>query len=333
MRGLYALFFVGLLIVLALVGTQSLGLYYIFGIVIPYVAFFGFIAGIVYKLMKWAASAVPYRIPTTCGQEKTLPWIKPNNLESPHNLMGVLGRMLLEVLLFRSLFRNTKTEIQNGNYTYGGNKWLWLGGLAFHYTFLVIFIRHFRFFTEPVPMFVHIVQIMDSLIEVHFLVPDLYLSDVIFVAAITYLFLRRVVNQQVRFISLVADYFPLFLILSIATTGILMRYVPAFKVHILDIKTLITSLIVFSPVLPKSLGTIFYIHLFLVSSLLLYFPLSKLMHMGGVFLSPTRNLINNSREKIHINPWNYDVKTHTYAEYEDDFRDKMKAAGLPLDKE
>jgi hypothetical protein len=42
MRGLYALFFVGLLIVLALVGTQSLGLYYIFGIVIPYVAFFGF---------------------------------------------------------------------------------------------------------------------------------------------------------------------------------------------------------------------------------------------------------------------------------------------------
>jgi hypothetical protein len=35
----------------------------------------------------------------------------------------------------------------------------------------------------------------------------------------------------------------------------------------------------------------------------------------------------------HPNPWNYDVKTHTYEEYEDEFRDKMKAAGLPLEKE
>jgi hypothetical protein len=57
------------------------------------------------------------------------------------------------------------------------------------------------------------------------------------------------------------------------------------------------------------------------------------MHMGGVFMSPTRNLPNNSREVHHVNPWNYDVKVHTYAEYEDEFRDVMKAAELPLDKE
>ena len=34
-----------------------------------------------------------------------------------------------------------------------------------------------------------------------------------------------------------------------------------------------------------------------------------------------------------LNPWNYPVKIHTYAEYEDDFREKMKAAGLPVEKE
>jgi len=56
------------------------------------------------------------------------------------------------------------------------------------------------------------------------------------------------------------------------------------------------------------------------------------MHLGGVFLSPTRNLVNNSRIKRHINPWNYDVKTHTYAEYEDEFRDLMRAADIPLEK-
>ena len=47
------------------------------------------------------------------------------------------------------------------------------------------------------------------------------------------------------------------------------------------------------------------------------------MHMGGVFLSPTRNLANNSRSRRHVNPWNYPVKTHTYAEWEEEFRDKI----------
>ncbi len=49
-------------------------------------------------------------------------------------------------------------------------------------------------------------------------------------------------------------------------------------------------------------------------------------------MSPTRNLVNNSRRVRHINPWNYDVKTHTYEEYEDEFREVMKNAGLPLEK-
>jgi hypothetical protein len=56
------------------------------------------------------------------------------------------------------------------------------------------------------------------------------------------------------------------------------------------------------------------------------------MHMAGVFLSPTRNLSNNSRIVRHINPWNYPVKVHTYQEYEDEFREKMIDAGLPVEK-
>jgi hypothetical protein len=64
-----------------------------------------------------------------------------------------------------------------------------------------------------------------------------------------------------------------------------------------------------------------------------YFPFSKLMHAGGVFLSPTRNLANNSRSRRHVNPWNYPVKTHTYAEWEEEFHDKIQAAGIPLEDE
>jgi len=55
--------------------------------------------------------------------------------------------------------------------------------------------------------------------------------------------------------------------------------------------------------------------------------------MAGVFMSPTRNLRCNSREVRHVNPWNHPVRVHTYAEYEDEFRDKMKACDLPVDKQ
>jgi nitrate reductase gamma subunit len=75
------------------------------------------------------------------------------------------------------------------------------------------------------------------------------------------------------------------------------------------------------------------VHLMLASALAAYFPFSKLMHMGGVFLSPTRNLANNNGCQRHINPWNYPVKTHTYQEWEDEFREKIIAAGLPLEVE
>jgi hypothetical protein len=55
--------------------------------------------------------------------------------------------------------------------------------------------------------------------------------------------------------------------------------------------------------------------------------------MAGIFLSPTRNLANNNRMKRHSNPWDYPVRVHTYEEYEDEFRDRMIASGLPVEKE
>ena len=64
------------------------------------------------------------------------------------------------------------------------------------------------------------------------------------------------------------------------------------------------GLVGMAPIIKADVAPIFYTHLFLVSSLLIYFPFSKLMHMGGIFLSPTRNLPNNSREKHYNNPWN-----------------------------
>jgi len=319
------------LVLLAFVGVEVANLHLLFGVVVPYLALAVFIGGIVYRVVKWARSPVPFRIPTTCGQQKSHPWIKANNLESPYNTFGVIGRMALEVLFFRSLFRNTKVELRDGpKIVYGSDKLLWLVGLAFHYSFLMIVLRHLRFFSgADVPFFIAALEGLDGLFQLG--LPTLYLTDAVILGAATVLFLRRVVIPQVRYISLPADYFPLFLILGIAVTGCLMRYI--FRVDVVGAKELAMGLVSFNPAIPEGIGATFYIHLFLVSALLAYFPLSKLMHMGGVFLSPTRNLANTNRIQRHVNPWDYEVKVHTYEEYEDEFREKMKAAGLPVEKE
>lgn len=327
---IFSFFAVTALSVIVLIGVRSAGLHYLFGVVIPYAAFFIFIAGVVYRVWQWGRVPVPFRIPTTAGQEKSLPWIKQNKIDNPSSSLGVIVRMALEVLLFRSLFRNTKAELRDGpRLSYGSTKWLWMAGLAFHYTFLIVLLRHLRFFFEPVPAPIHILETLDGFFQVG--APVLYLTDLIFLGAVTFLFLRRVIIPQVRYISLAADYFPLFLIGAIGATGVLMRYF--LKTDVVGIKELTMGLVTFSPVVPQGIGTIFYIHLFLVSALFVYFPMSKLMHMAGVFLSPTRNIANNNREVMHVNPWSYPVKVHTYEEYENDFREKMKAAGLPVEKE
>lgn len=327
---IFSFFAVVALGVIVFMGVKVAGLRYLFGVIIPYAAFFAFLVGVVYRVMQWARVPVPFRIPTTAGQGKSFDWVKQNTIDNPSTSIGVIIRMAFEVLLFRSLFRNTKAELRDGpQLSYGSTKWLWMAGLAFHYTFLLILIRHLRLFLEPVPLPITIVEALDGFFQVG--APVLYITDLIFIGAVTFLFLRRIIIPQVRYISLAADYFPLFLIGAIGVTGVLMRYF--LKTDVVGIKELTMGLLTFSPVIPQTIGTIFYIHLFLVSALLAYFPMSKLMHMAGVFLSPTRNLANNNRAVMHVNPWNYPVKVHTYAEYEDDFRDKMKAAGLPVEKE
>jgi nitrate reductase gamma subunit len=315
---------------IAYIGVGAAHLNYLFGVLIPYAAFAIFIIGIIYRVLQWAARPVPFRIPTTAGQQKSLPWIKQNKIDNPSSTLGVIVRMAFEVLLFRSLFRNTRTELTGGpKLSYASAKWLWMAGLAFHWTFLIILLRHLRFFTDPILPFVKLLESLDSFFQVG--APLLYLTDVIFLLAVTYLFLRRVFIPQMRYISLPADYFPLFLIFGIGATGVLMRYF--FKVNVVGIKELTMGLVTFSPKIPEGIGVMFYIHLFLVSTLFACFPFSKLTHMAGVFLSPTRNLANNNRAKQHVNPWNYPVKVHTYEEYEDEFRKLMKDAKLPLEKE
>ena len=298
-------------------------------IAVPYGALAILLSGLSWRVIRWSRSPVPFRIPTVCGQQKSLPWIKAGWLESPYSTPGVIARMGLEVLLFRSLFRNTRSRLQEGpRLTQREARWLWLGALAFHWSLLIVLLRHLRFLVEPVPKLALFLESVDGFFQVG--APVLYATDIVMLAALLYLLQRRLREPQVRFISLFTDYFALFLLLGIAISGVWMRYFA--RVDAVAVKQLALSLTVFSPSLPKNLSAWFFAHLALVSTLAAYLPFSKLMHMGGVFLSPTRNLANNNRMKRHVNPWNYPVKVHTYEEWEDEFREKIEAAGLPVER-
>jgi nitrate reductase gamma subunit len=239
-----------------------------------------------------------------------------------------MGRMFFEVLLFRSLFRNTRSELTKGpRLVHWSSKWLWIFALLFHYSFLTIFIRHFRFFLDPVPSGLGLLEALDGLLQIG--VPRFYMSDALILAGLLFLLGRRLFDHRLRYISLAADYFPLFLLLGVACSGILLRY--CLKSDIAGVKVFTMSLATLSPVSPQGLPPLLFLHLFLVSTLLVCFPFSKLMHMGGIFFSPTRNLPNNSRAVHHENPWNPPKKYRSYAEYENDFRELMDEAGLPLE--
>ena len=329
MRTLFPLGAVIALVLIAFVGVMA-NLQVLFGVFIPYAAVLVFVLGFIYRVVQWGRSPVPFCITTTCGQQSSLPWISQSKLENPSSTMQVIARMFLEIFFFRSLFRNLKPQFSEGpKLSYGSEKFLWLAGLTFHWSFLIILIRHFRFFSQEVPSVIAMMEGVDSFFQVG--APLMYLTDVTILAGLAWLIFRRFALPQVRYISLAADYFPLFLIVAIAVSGILMRYF--FKVHIVGVKQLAMGLVTFQPTIPQGIGSIFYVHLFLICVLFAYFPFSKLMHMGGVFLSPTRNMRGDSRRFRHLNPWNYPVELHTYSEYEDEFREKMKKAGVPVEKE
>jgi len=318
------------LILAAYLLVEQAGAQFVLAGVLPYAAVGIFLLGLVVRIIGWARSPVPFRIPSTCGQQKSLDWIKSDYLDNPHSGFGVFLRMLLEILFFRSLFRNTKMELHGGpKLTYGANKWLWLAAIVFHYSFLVVLTRHLRLFLEPVPQPLLLLQEIDGFLQIG--VPVVFITSFTLLAGVGYLLLRRIFIPQVRYISLAADYFPLFLIIAIAFTGVLLRHFV--KTDIISIKEITLGLLSFAPAAPEGVHWLFYAHFLMVMVLFAYFPFSKLTHMAGVFLSPTRNLANNNRMKRHINPWNYPVKVHTYEEYEDDFREKMVKAGLPVEKE
>jgi nitrate reductase gamma subunit len=248
MNVLYSLIAVLLLVLVGVVAGRGDGGRAFVAVATPYTALAVFLVGFCYRVLRWAWTPVPFRIPTTCGQQKSLPWIKANSIDNPSSGWGVVARMGLEVLAFRSLFRNNQALIDSSGdknrLSFGENKFLWLGAIAFHWALLIVVLRHLRLLVEPIPAFVLMLQHVDGFFQVT--APSLYASDAILLVALAYLLLRRLQDPLVRYISFFTDYFALFLLLGVAISGMLMRYVV--RADITAVKQFAVSLAAFHPI-------------------------------------------------------------------------------------
>ncbi|MEE9493782.1 MAG: respiratory nitrate reductase subunit gamma [Gammaproteobacteria bacterium] len=193
---------------------------------------------------------------------------------APTTQTGVVFRLFREVAFFESLFKS--------------NKWIWIFGYLFHFGMLLVLLRHLRYFQEPIWFWVVLIQPFGK-----------YAAFAMF-AGLVGLWARRFFVDRVRYISTLSDHLMLALLLGIVISGLSMTYVS--HTDIIQLKAFFLGLLVFSPQeLPTDKNLL--IHLGLVATLMIIFPISKLMHAPGLFFSPTRNQVDNPREQRHIAPW------------------------------
>ena len=161
----------------------------------------------------------------------------------------------------------------------------WLFGWAFHVGLLLVALRHLRYFTDPVWGWVTLLQGI-----------GLY-AGYVMIAGLLGLWGRRLLVDRVRYISTPSDHLMLALLCAIGVTGYLMKYV--WYVDIVALKAFMLGLMRFSlsPLPPEP---VLLVHLGLVICLMIVFPVSKLLHVPGLFFSPTRNQADNPRESRHM---------------------------------
>jgi nitrate reductase gamma subunit len=231
---------------------------------------------VVYALLFYAATAilvvgVAWKIR---DYAKTPAPLKIPTTPAPVTRTGVAMRMFRELAFFESLFRS--------------NKWIWIFGYLFHFGMFLVLARHFRYFTNPVWTWVDLIQ------------PFGLYAAFAMVAGLAGLWARRFVVDRVRYISALSDHLMLALLMAIALTGLSMDYIT--HTDIVSLKAFFLGLMYFNwhPI-PED--PLLLVHLGLVATLMIIFPISKLLHAPGIFFSPTRNQVDNPREQRHLAPW------------------------------
>ena len=231
---------------------------------------------VIYALLLYGAAAVfvlgvSYRVFTYA---RTPAPLKIPTMPAPVTRTGVVFRVAREVTLFESLFKSSK--------------WTWIFAVMFHLGLLLEVLRHLRYFIQPVWFWVVLVQ------------PFGIYGGMVMVAGLLGLLGRRLLIARVRYISQPSDYLMLLLLLGIGLSGLAITFLD--HTDIVSFKAFVLGLLYFDwQPLPDS--PLLLAHLSMVVALLIVFPFSKLLHAPGVFFSPTRNQVDDARERRHLARW------------------------------
>ncbi len=193
---------------------------------------------------------------------------------APLTRAGVVWRMTKEITVFRSLFFS--------------NKWIWLFGWMFHVALALVLARHLRYFTEPVWGWVALIQ------------PFGKYAAFAMIAGLAGLWARRFLVDRVRYISSLSDHLMLALLMAIALSGLGIKYLS--HTDIVDIKAYMLGLMYFDWQ-PLPADGFVLLHFSLVITLMVVFPISKLLHAPGMFFAPTRTQVDDAREVRHTAGW------------------------------
>src|SRR3970282_190581 len=173
--------------------------------------------------------------------------VKIPTTPAPTTRLGVAMRMVREVTVFESLFKSSK--------------WTWLFGWVFHLCLFVELLWHLRYFTEPVWFFVPLLHWFTTF------------TCFGMVAGLLGLWSRRFLVDRVRYISGPSDHLMLALLVAIGGSGIAMRYLA--HTDIVGLKAFFLGLMRFSWQPFPSGDPVLLLHLALVATLMIVFPVSK----------------------------------------------------------
>ena len=193
---------------------------------------------------------------------------------APRTKAGVVWRMTKEVTVFHSLFKSSK--------------WTWLFGWVFHVALALVLFRHLRYFQEPVWTVVALIQ------------PFGKYAAFAMLFGLAGLWARRFLVDRVRYITSLSDHLMLALLMAIGLSGLGIKYLA--HTDIIAVKAYMLGLMYFD-LQPLPADIFVLVHFALIITLMVIFPISKLLHVPGLFFMPTRNQVDNAREVRHTAGW------------------------------
>ncbi len=225
------------------------GFGYLVGVVLPPITVVVFLGGLAYRIFEW--------------RKLTMPKITLYPAPDPG------------ADTFWSVFR--ATFFSPG--LFKADRALWTGAWVFHAALALILIGHVRVGMDFPAIWAALginADVMSATIGTT--------AGVIILLATLFLTYRRFALSRVQEISQAGDYLALFLLLAVILSGNAMRFQGHFDLNLT--REYFLGFIGFQAPIPPLNGW-FLIHFLFGQILFLYLPFSKLLHLGGIFVTQT----------------------------------------------